>query len=271
MTAAYGGVNVGNAASAWGSVARDIAGVLSESGGMAATMGGYQRRQDEWTLQTNLAKAELTQIDSQIAAAKERLKIAQSELSIQQKQIDNAQAVSDFLDGKYTNAHLYSWMISQLTAVHTQAYQLAFSLALQAQTAYQYELGRPASDQFVQFGYWDSQYKGLTAGDSLLFDLRRMDAQYLAANVREQELTRHISLALIQPMALVTLLQTGGCQITLDESLFDRDHPGHYFRRLRSVAVTIPCVVGPYTPVNATLTLNQAMVRTVAPSTGYQP
>jgi hypothetical protein len=213
VTAAYGGVNVGNAASAWGSVARDIAGVLSESGGMAATMGGYQRRQDEWTLQANLAKAELVQIDTQIAAANERLTIAQNELSIQQKQIDNAQAVTDFLAGKFANADLYSWMISQLTAVHTQAYQLAFSLALQAQTAYQYELGRPATDQFVQFGYWDSQYKGLTAADSLLFDLRRMEAQYLAANVRELELTKHISLALTQPMALVTLLQTGTCQI----------------------------------------------------------
>jgi receptor-binding and translocation channel-forming TcA subunit of Tc toxin len=179
--------------------------------------------------------------------------------------------VSDFLDGKFTNADLYNWMISQLTAVHAQAYQLAFSLALQAQTAYQYELGRPATDQFVQFGYWDSQYKGLTAADSLLFDLRRMDAQYLAANVRELELTKHVSLALTQPMELVKLLQTGTCQITLNESLFDFDHPGHYFRRLRSVALSIPCVAGPYTSVNATLILNQAAVRTVAPSKGYQP
>ena len=270
VTAAYGGVNVGNAASAWGSVARDIATALSESGSMAATMGGYQRRQDEWTLQANLAQAELTQIDSQLVAASERLNIAQSELSIQQKQIQNAQAVSDFLQGKFTNADLYSWMISQLTAVHTQAYQLAFSLALQAQTAYQYELGRPATDQFVQFGYWDSQYKGLTAADSLLFDLRRMDAQYLAANVRELELTKHISLALTQPLMLVKLLQTGTCDIPLNESVFDLDHPGHYFRRLRSVAVSIPCVAGPYTSVNATLTLVEAVVRTVAPSTGYQ-
>ena len=79
-------------------------------------------------------------------------------------------------------------MVTQLTTVYTQAYQLAFSLALQAQAAYQYELGRP-TDQFIQFGYWDSQHKGLTAGDSLLFDLRRMEAQYLANNPREHELT----------------------------------------------------------------------------------
>ena len=161
-------------------------------------------------------------------------------------------------------------MVSQLSTVHAQAYQLAFSLAQQAQTAYQYELGRPL-DQFIQFAYWDSQYKGLTAGESLLFDLRRMEAQFIANNTRELELTKHISLALTQPLAFVQLLQTGSCQISLDETLFDFDHPGLYFRRLRSVALTIPCVTGPYTGVNATLMLAQSVVRTAAPSAGFQP
>ena len=175
-------------------------------------MGGYQRRQDEWTLQANLAQAELTQIASQIVAATDRLTIANNELTIQNSQIANAQAVSNFLTGKYTNAQLYAYMVTQLTTVYTQAYQLAYSLAQQAQTAYQYELGRPA-DQFIQFAYWDNQYKGLTAGDSLLFDLKRMDAQYLANNLRELELTKHFSLALSQPCKLVQLLQTGKCAI----------------------------------------------------------
>jgi len=236
---------------------------------MATTIGGYQRRQDEWTLQANLAQAELAQIDSQIIAANDRLNTAQSELSVQQAQIGNAQAVSNFLTTKYTSAQLYNWMVSQLITVYTQAYQLAFSLALGAQTAYHYELCRPM-EQFIQFAYWDSQHKGLTAGESLLFDLRRMEAQYLANNDRELELTKHVSLALTQPMSLVDLLQVGFCAITLDEDLFERDHPGHYFRRLRSVAVTIPCISGPYTGVNATLTLGSSVVRTVEPSTGYQ-
>jgi hypothetical protein len=270
VTASEGGSNFGHSASAWAAATRGLAEILSQTAAMVTTTGSYQRRQDDWTLQANLAQAELTQIASQITAAKDRLAIANSELSIQRAQIANAQAVSDFLARKYTNAQLYGWMITQLTTVHTQAYQLAFSLAQQAQSAYQYELGRP-SDQFLQFAYWDSQYKGLTAGESLLFDLRRMDAQYLANNLREQELTKHVSLALTQPAALVQLLQTGNCSITLDESLFDRDHPGQYFRRLRSVALTVPCVTGPFTGVNATLALASAVVRMVAPSAGYKP
>jgi Tc toxin complex TcA C-terminal TcB-binding domain len=98
-----------------------------------------------------------------------------------------------------------------------------------------------------------------------------MESQYLANNVRELELTKRVSLALTQPLALVQLLQTGSCNFTLDETLFDGDHPGHYFRRSRSVALTIPCVSGPYTGVNATLALGSSVVRNVAPTAGYKP
>jgi Tc toxin complex TcA C-terminal TcB-binding domain/Neuraminidase-like domain/Putative peptidoglycan binding domain/Salmonella virulence plasmid 28.1kDa A protein len=270
VTVIYGGENVASAAASHATAVKDSAGILSEAASMAATVGGYQRRKDEWDLQAQLAQAEMTQIDSQIAAATDRLNIAQQEVAIQNAQIANARAVSDFLTNKYTNAQLYDWMVSQLTTVYTQAYQLAFSLALQAQNAYQYELG--SQDTFIQFGYWDSQHKGLTAGESLLFDLRRMEAQYLAQNTRELELTKHISLALTNPLALVILRETGTCQIALDEALFEYDHPGQYFRRLRWVALTIPCVTGPYTGVNATLSLTGAMVRTQPPSaSSYQP
>ncbi|MGH9960056.1 MAG: hypothetical protein ACREBC_23525 [Pyrinomonadaceae bacterium] len=39
------------------------------------------------------------------------------------------------------------------------------------------------------------------------------------------------------------------------------DGPGHYFRRIKSLAVSIPCVVGPYTSVNCTLTLLKSAIR----------
>jgi hypothetical protein len=269
VTMTYGGESVGRAATSWASVARGLAGILSEGGGLAATMGGYQRRMDEWQLQAQLASAELTQLDSQITTATDRFNIANSELAIQNVQISNAQDISNFLTSKYTNAQLYNWMASQLTTVYAQAYQLAFALALQAQNAYQYELGN--QETFIQYGYWDSPHIGLTAGESLLFDLRRMEAQYLAENSRELELTKHVSLALTNPLALVSLRETGTCTIALDESLFDQDHPGQYFRRLRAVALTIPCVTGPYTGVNATLGLTNAAIRTQPPSAPYVP
>ena len=268
-TASYGGSNIASAASAWAGVARTVASILSEAGAMSATMGSYQRRQDEWTLQLNLANAEITQLNSQIAAATDRLGVVTNEQSIQVRQIANAQAVSDFLTGKYTNAQLYDWLLGQLTAAHTQAYQLAVNLAMQAQAAYRFELGN--RDTFIQTGYWDGQHRGLTAGESLLLDVRRMEAQYLTQNALELELTKNVSLALTQPTALLQLLQTGTCQFSIDESLLDADHPGLYFRRLRHVAITIPHVSGPYTGLNAILTLNSAAIRVKPPTNPYTP
>jgi hypothetical protein len=43
--------------------------------------------------------------------------------------------------------------------------------------------------------------------------------------------------------------------INLPEEMFDGDQPGHYLRRLKTVSLTLPCVTGPYTTINATLTL----------------
>jgi SAM-dependent methyltransferase len=40
------------------------------------------------------------------------------------------------------------------------------------------------------------------------------------------------------------------------------DHPGHYLRRIKSVALTVPCVVGPYSSMNCTLRLLEHQFRT---------
>ena len=49
--------------------------------------------------------------------------------------------------------------------------------------------------------------------------------------------------------------------------LFDLDFPGHYNRRIKSVSITLPCVVGPYTTVNGTLRLLEHKYR-ISPSAG---
>jgi len=47
--------------------------------------------------------------------------------------------------------------------------------------------------------------------------------------------------------------------------------PGHYMRRIRSVSVTIPCIAGPYTTINATLRLLENKFRLNAISGGGYP
>jgi len=74
-------------------------------------------------------------------------------------------------------------------------------------------------------------------------------------------MTKQVSLLQIAPLSLIQLRATGTCLVTLLEELFDLDGPGHYFRRIKSVAVTIPCVTGPYTGVNCTLSLQNSSIR----------
>jgi len=55
------------------------------------------------------------------------------------------------------------------------------------------------------------------------------------------------------------LLEVFGDKITYRKPL-DLDIP-LYFRRIKSVALTLPCVTGPYTSVNCTLTLQKSSIR----------
>ncbi|MGH9349773.1 MAG: neuraminidase-like domain-containing protein, partial [Vicinamibacterales bacterium] len=230
---------------------------------MASVAGGWARRQEEWNLQRDLAALELKQIDRQIAAAGIREEMARREVENHQLQIEQSVAARDFLRDKFTNEELYGWMISETSALYYQAYKLAYSLARRAQRAFELERGPAAGEAgLIQFGYWDSLRKGLLAGERLALDLRRLEMAYLETDRREYEIVRHVSLVLHDPMALVALKETGVCEVELPEELWDGDYPGHYFRRIKTVGITIPCVVGPYTGINCTLTLLSNRVRT---------
>jgi len=97
-----------------------------------------------------------------------------------------------------------------------------------------------------------------------------LDTAYLEQNRREHELTKHASLRSLNPEALHQLRETGRCEFEIPEVAYDLDRPGHFMRRIRSVSLTIPCVAGPYTGVNCTVTLLRNSVRRVATGTsGY--
>jgi len=88
-----------------------------------------------------------------------------------------------------------------------------------------------------------------------------MDVAFLERNKRELEIQKPISLAVINGRALQDLRETGVCEFELPEVLFDLDFPGHYFRRIRAVRLTIPCVTGPHTSVSAKLSLLSSATR----------
>lgn len=235
------------------------------------TFGGYERRQDDWVYQSRLALAELKQLDKQILAATIRQDIAQHELDNHDTQIENATAIDDFLRSKFTSQQLHRWMSSQIAQVYFSTYQLALDQARRAELAYRHELGvDAASSQFVQSDYWDNLKRGLLAGEHLHHDLKRMESAYLERNTREFEITKHISLLQLNPFAFIQLKETGSCDFDVPEALFDLDFPGHYFRRIKMVSLTIPCVAGPYVSVSATLKLNKSQTRVKSDEDPYR-
>jgi hypothetical protein len=255
MGVTWGGDNLGAMMNAVSSYMGIYAALNNAQGSMAATLGGYTRRMDDWKFQTTSSQKELEQLDKQVLSAEIRLAIAEKELSNQQLQIDNNNEADEFMRSKFTNQELYDWMIGQLSTVYFQSYQLVYDLAKKAEQCFQYELGEYDNTSFVQFGYWDSLKKGLLSAEKLQYDLRRMESAYYDSNAREFELTRHVSLVMMNPKAILSLRKTGTCTFVIPEALYDLDFPGHYFRRIKSVSLNIPCIAGPYTSINATLRL----------------
>ncbi|RYY17590.1 MAG: hypothetical protein EOO04_25195, partial [Chitinophagaceae bacterium] len=250
----YGGDQPGKSASKFAAAFQGLGTILHAGGSLLEAQGSYSRRDNENRQQATLAGIDIGQIQFQINAAEIRQVIAEKELENQELQIENAKAVDDYMKNKYTNEQLSNWMITQISTVYFQAYQLAFDMAKRAEKCYMYELGITQSN-IIQFGYWDSLKKGLLSGDKLMTDLRRLEAEYISQNKREFEITKHVSLAQMAPLSLITLKETGNCIVQLPELLFDMDYPGHYMRRIKNVSISIPCIVGPYTGVNCTLSL----------------
>lgn len=264
-----GGSNIGSAISALAKIPQIDGQVFAFEAAQAIKMASYIRREQDWTLQANLAARQIVELDKQITSADIRLQMAEKELQNHLQQIDNDKEVELFLKDKFTNVELYQWMKEQLFSVYKQSYNLAYEMAKKAEKAYKYELGTELTS-FIQYGYWDNSKQGLASGEKLQLALRQLESSYLDENRRELELRKSVSLALVSPLALIELKETGKCYISLPEELFDLDFQGHYFRRIKSVSLTLPCIAGPHTSVNCSLRLldNSTRINTSMNSAG---
>jgi hypothetical protein len=232
----------------------------STSASLSLNQGGWNRREQEWRHQSEVIGIEITQIERQLLAAERRRDAALRELNNQQRQMENAIEVHNYLRDKFTNHELYIFLQQETAALHHQAYELALHAARQAQRAFNYERGYTAR-RFLPTDAWDNLHEGLLAGERLQLALHQMGKAYLDANEREYELTKHISLRLHFPLSFLRLQATGSCEVEIPEWVFDQDYPGQYLRRIRNVTLTIPCIVGPYTGVHCRLTLLSSMTR----------
>jgi Tc toxin complex TcA C-terminal TcB-binding domain len=244
------------------------------AGQRASKTASYERRADDWTLQANLAARELMQIGRQILGSLITEQFAHREYENVKRQIEYANEVDRFLRGenvtvgdarytKFTTEELYAWMQGELMRLYYEYYRFAFDTARKAEQTMKRELMRPEVDStdYVKFNYWDGGRKGLLSGEALYLDIKRMEMAYHENNKREFELTKHVSLRQLNPLALLTLKATGSCEVSIPEWLYDLDCAGHYMRRIKNVSLSIPLVAGPYTNVSCTLSLLKSSLR----------
>ena len=195
---------------------------------------------------TNLDKLDIENdlklIDTQIKAAEYSLDTAKAEYDLVLKEEELLNETKAFLRSKFTNIELYGWLSRKLKALLKVSYGHALSAAKMAERALQYEL--PTDDSFISPSNWSTEKNGLLAAEMLMSDLNQMSLFHLKNDSRFQEIERKISLrkeifkvedgnSFADELAIMTLT------FSLDEKLFDMDYPGHYFRIIKTVSLSI--------------------------------
>jgi hypothetical protein len=241
-------------------IMQTVADIQSATASIDLTQAGWQRRSVEWFHQMQTLPIEIHQIELQILGAQRRRDQALQELNNQQRQIENATEVLDFLRDKFTATDLYLFLQKETSALYRKMYEMAHRAADEAQRAFNFERGH-TTRRFIPEEIWENLHEGLMAGERLDFALRHMEKVYLDENVREYELTKHFSLRYHFPMEFLRVKETGHCEIELPEWMFDLDYPGQYMRRIKNVTLTIPCVTGPYNGVHCRATLLSSVTR----------
>lgn len=251
---ADGGQALAQGASIPANVMESKAQVLSMQSGDMGTQAGFERRAQDWQLQKTLAQNDINQIADQLLAARYQQAVAQQQITVLEKNIEQEQKVAQFLKNKFTNQELYQWYSAKLSTLYFQTYQLAMKVAQQAELAWQFEKALDITTPFIQSNYWYSQYQGIGAGDALMLDLHRMEQAYMESDSRALEIRKIISLNALDEAALAELKSSGKCNFSLTEADLDLDYPGHYRRQINTLTVTLPAVIAPYQNLCATLT-----------------
>lgn len=257
----FGGQNLGSAAAAAGRALQVLASTYSYSSGKAARQAQFVLRERDWAQLNNVAAADIEAIDQQIVHAQVQADVAEREIFNIDRQIEELVGNEEFLDTKFTKKERYAILEAQAVTDFSACYRAALSAANTCLRCYEFERGAANSSLLSATGYWDDANKGLLAGERLSLALRQMEQEYLSRNVREFEITKHVSLLALDPLEFIALKEKGIARFKIPEALFDLDYPGHYMRRIKSLSVTIPCMTGPHTCVAATLRLVKSQVR----------
>ena len=182
--------------------------------------------------------SEKVKVELLAAAVKKNTAETEVELAILEEKLLNE--TKFFLRNMFTSDKLYGWLSRKLSQLLKISYGNALAAARMAERSLQYESN---TDQtFVSSRNWSGDKNGLLAAEMLMADMSQMSLFNLRNNYRYQEIERKISLrkeifngeTLADSLEEETLLN-----FDLTERMFDMDYPGHYFRTIKTVSLSI--------------------------------
>jgi hypothetical protein len=239
---------------------------LATTSSMFSMLASFERREQEWNFQKDLAA-----IDQDIAIAQQTLALDRYNITLQEKRIsemsaENASDVVNFLNTKFTNVELYTWMGGIVSNIYRYLLQEATTIAKLAQRQLAFE--RQETELAVILDdYWtytdtrtilrggsnSTDRRGMTGSARLLQDLTRLDQEAFLTDRRKLQLSKTFSLALLDPIAFVRFRESGVLPFSTTLDQFDRDFPGHYLRLIKRVRVSVIALVPPTEGIRATL------------------
>lgn len=226
----------------------------------------FERRKDEWRLQSALANHDINIAAQQLFQAEINKQIVEQERVIANMRAKQAEAIVEFLNNKFTNVELYEWMSDILSEVYSYFLQQATAMAQLAagQLAFERQERPPA---FIRSDYWQApndmasqneeeeapERRGITGSARLLQDIYQLDQYAFETNRRKLQLVEHFSLARLVPYEFQRFRDTGVLPFVTPMSLFDQGFPGHYLRLIKRVRLSIVGLIPPTQGVRATL------------------
>ncbi|KAL9473556.1 hypothetical protein ACSS6W_007936 [Trichoderma asperelloides] len=216
------------------------------------------QRLQQRRLDANKAGRAIEYIDMQIAQLTAKMGTYETTMKLKQEMVDSAAAEAKWLQSKYSNEQLYSSLDNSLGALLYQTYVTGKEMAAKAQEMLDRE--RPTRNAMAKASQGGSTsfldravQSGHLLGEALALDLARLAAADMEDPEPDAEVHKTVSLRQLDLLALLELRESGTASFRLPESVFDMDFPGHYYRRIVSVGLSVPCVADRHTSLNCTL------------------
>ena len=153
------------------------------------------------------ARSDLAQIAQQIAGGDPAGGRRRARPGDPEQQIAHNESVTTFLTGKFAGAQLYQWMSGRLSAALPAGVRHGLRAWPGPPSARSSSSGASTRPTRASSGRCTgtSRRNGLLAGEALGLDLERMATAYQDADSRGLEITKRISLAELDPVALLRL------------------------------------------------------------------